>query len=127
MRRLKQSEVAAWRARQTIEQNGLCAITGRPLDPSKSAADHDHANGMMRGTLGTWVNAQLGRIENAARRLGGVPPIGVPEFLRRCAEYLDFHAKNPSNVLHHTYKSPEEKAEARKKKAAATRKRKAAE
>lgn len=119
MRKLKQSELAAWRAQQITEQNGKCPISGWNLG-EKSAADHCHITGNMRSTLPIWVNAQLGRIENAARRVG--MGTNVPQFLRACAAYVEFHNENPSFVIHHTFKTPEEKKEATKARAAAKRK-----
>lgn len=125
LRKLKQSEIAAWRAQQRLDQNGICPISGWGLDATGIAADHCHKTGMMRATLPTWVNAQLGRIENAANRVGG--GTYAPDFLRKCADYIEYHSRHPSFVLHPTFKTPDEKKEAAKKRAAATRKKKAAE
>lgn len=79
---------------------------------------------MMRATLAPWVNSNLGRIENAAARIASGTT--VPAILRACAAYIEFYNENPSFILHNTYKTPEEKAEAaRIKRNAAARKRRA--
>jgi hypothetical protein len=75
---------------------------------------------MMRATLPTWVNSTLGRVENWANRIGGgIPPA---EFLRKCADYIEYHEQHPSFVFHYLHRTPEEKKEATKIKAAARRK-----
>lgn len=48
-------------------------------------------------------------------------------FLRKCADYIEHYEIAPSFVFHPTHKTPEEKAVARKKKAALRRKAKKAE
>ena len=109
----------AWRARQKAEQGGRCPITGWYLG-EKMAADHCHKTGMMRATLNPWANSTLGRVENWANRIGGgIPPA---QFLRACADYIERYELNPSFILHPTHKSPEEKKEAAKVKAAKARK-----
>jgi hypothetical protein len=86
----------------------------------KCAADHDHKTGLMRGTLSGWANSTLGRCENWANRIGGgIPPAA---FLRMCATYIEHYENNPNFVVHPLHKTPDEKKEARKVKAAATRK-----
>ncbi|WP_320535308.1 endonuclease domain-containing protein [Robbsia andropogonis] len=125
LRKLKATELAAWRAQQISEQDGKCPISGWFIGVDKAAADHCHKTGMMRSTLANWVNSNLGRIENAATRIGG--GVHVPTFLRACAAYIEFWDENPSNVFHPSHKSPEEKAEAaRIKRNAAARKKRAA-
>lgn len=77
--------------------------------------------------LHSWANSTLGRIENWARRIGG--GLAPADFLRRCAAYIEWHERNPSFLLHHTYKTPEERKEATKlraKKRAAAKKAEAA-
>jgi hypothetical protein len=83
-------------------------------------ADHCHKSGMMRATLPRWVNAVLGRVENWAGRVGGGQ--NAPEFLRMCAAYIEHYERNPSFVFHPLHKTPEEKKEAAKKRAAVRRK-----
>ena len=125
LRKLKASEISGWRSEQIAEQGGRCPISGWHLTLDKSNADHCHVTGMMRATLAPWVNSNLGRIENAAARIASGTT--VPAILRACAAYIEFYNENPSFILHNTYKTPEEKAEAaRIKRNAAARKKRAA-
>ena len=68
-----------------------------------------------------FVNSPFGM--SIARSLG----LPRPEVLRRCAAYIEHFAKNPTFILHHTFKTPEERKEAaRVKRNAKARERRAA-
>ena len=101
------------RLRQLAAQGGKSPITGLPItDP---VYDHDHKTGILRAVLNRWENSILGRLENWANRLGGgVDPI---QFLRGVADYIEFHQKYPSGVLHPTFKTDSEKRDLRNKRA----------
>ena len=62
------------------------------------ALDHDHDTGMVRGVIDAEVNAFLGRIENAYKRLS-VPVRGktLPDMLRAIADFLE---QPKADVLH---------------------------
>ncbi|CAB3798784.1 endonuclease domain-containing protein [Pararobbsia alpina] len=122
--KLPKSELAEYRKQQIARQGGRCPISGWILTDDTAAADHCHKTGMHRGTLPGWINACLGRIENAARSVGR--DNHIPTFLRKCADYIEWYELNPSFLFHHTYKTPEEKKEAAKKRAAKRRKEKKA-
>jgi hypothetical protein len=63
------------------EQRGLCAITGQaPADGSILNIDHDHATGTVRQLLDRNINKALGLFQDN------------PEWLRKAADYLEFHA-----------------------------------
>lgn len=57
------------------EQNGLCAICGRP-DSRALSVDHDHETGKVRGLLCSKCNFLLGYADDD------------PEILTRAIEYL---------------------------------------
>jgi hypothetical protein len=77
--------------------------------------DHCHKSGMVRAVLPRWVNACLGKVENWAGRVGnGIDPV---EFLRGCADYIDFHRTYPSGTYYPTHKTEAEKRELRNKRA----------
>jgi hypothetical protein len=123
LQKLKASELPEYRARKLAEQGGRDPISGWTIPPDKAAADHCHITGFHRAILATWTNSRLGKIENAAKAMGtGLP---IPEVLRRCAAYIEHFNNNPTFLLHHTHKTPEEKKEAsrikRNAKARATR------
>ncbi|WP_331694592.1 endonuclease domain-containing protein [Pandoraea sputorum] len=101
------------RTKMLREQNNTSPITG--LQITDPVLDHCHKTGCIRAVLNRWENAVLGRLENWASRLGGgVDPI---RFLRGVADYLEFHQQFPSNVLHPTYKTEDQKRDLRNKKA----------
>lgn len=124
LEKLPASKLPEYRKQKLAEQNGRDPITGWRIDPEKAAADHCHMTGFHRAILGSWTNSRLGKIENAAKAMGtGLP---IPEVLRRCAAYIEFFDKNPTYLLHHTYKTPDERKEAtRVKRNAAARARRA--
>jgi hypothetical protein len=108
--KLPASKLPEYRAAKLAEQNGRDPISGWIIPPDKAAADHCHVTGFHRAILATWTNSRLGKIENAAKAMGtGLP---IPEVLRRCAAYIEHFNNNPTYLLHHTYKTPEEKKEA---------------
>ncbi|MFL9902157.1 endonuclease domain-containing protein [Paraburkholderia fungorum] len=107
--KIKQSELPELREIQAEQQGGKCPITGYFLGDDK-VADHCHKTGMHRGTLPSWVNSRLGKIENAARAMG--KHLSVPETLRRCATYVEQYEREPTYLIHHTHKTPDEKKEA---------------
>jgi hypothetical protein len=110
LEKLPASKLPEYRERKLVEQGGRDPITGWNIPPDKAAADHCHVTGMHRAILGSWTNSRLGKIENAAKAMGtGLP---IPEVLRRCAAYIEYFNSNPTFLLHHTHKTPEEKKEA---------------
>lgn len=117
-KRIKQSELPEYRKEQAAKQGNRCPITGWFLH-TDAVADHCHKSGMHRSILPNHVNAMLGKVENAARRVQR--DCNVPEFLRKCAEYIEYHERNPSFVYHHTFKTPEQKRERTNKLARARR------
>lgn len=107
--KIKQSELPELREIQAEQQGGKCPITGYYLGDDK-VADHCHKTGMHRGTLPSWVNSRLGKIENAVRAMG--KHLSIPTTLRACADYVEQYEREPTYLLHHTYKTPDEKKEA---------------
>jgi hypothetical protein len=72
------------------EQEGLCAITGIPTASNNFALDHKHDHEqLVRGAAHKQANAALGKLENLAVRYLYWYPDGLPEFLRKCAEYIE--------------------------------------
>lgn len=72
------------------EQEGLCAITGISTASNNFALDHKHDHEqLVRGAAHKQANAALGKLENLAVRYLYWYPDGLPEFLRKCAEYIE--------------------------------------
>lgn len=97
----------------TKEQGNKSPLTDQEItDP---VLDHDHDTGSVRAVLNRWENAVLGRLENWSARIGkGVDPIA---FLRKCADYIEFHKQFPADTKYPTYRTEAEKRDLRNKKA----------
>ena len=71
MRKLKQSEVKAYREEMLKKQNGKCAFCGE--DCEKPCLDHAHLppwKHKVRGVVCNWCNIAIGKLENARVRTG---------------------------------------------------------
>jgi len=71
MRKLKQSEIKAYREEMLEEQNGKCAFCGE--DCEKPCLDHAHLppwKDKVRGVICNWCNIAIGKLENARVRTG---------------------------------------------------------
>jgi len=122
--RLKTKEIAEAREVLLKQQNYLCPICGidlRTLPPKFRHVDHSHVTGMIRAVLCCNCNSLSGKVWNCGRRAkreGSV--IG---WIRKVAEYLEYHNNNPSGVFHPTHLSLEEKRIKRNKRARKRRQR----
>lgn len=110
--KLKHREIAPLRQRLLNEQNDLCALCTQPI-VDDAVLDHDHTTGNIRCVLHRGCNALLGKIENNMARnrvdLGRLATIS-----NNLIKYLTADAR--SEFLHPTFKTPEEKKMAYKKK-----------
>ena len=71
MRKLKQSEVKAYREAMLKAQDGKCAFCGQ--DCKKPCLDHAHMEpykDKIRGVICNWCNIAIGKLENARVRTG---------------------------------------------------------
>lgn len=117
-RKLKTTEVAAWRANMLEAQKYRCDLCKLPCTLEQAVADHCHTTGFMRAVLHRSCNALLGKVENNYRRYG---VSNLAAWAHGMPAYLQQHAVPRSNLLHPTHKTDEEKRLARNKKARATR------
>jgi len=73
-----------------------CPISGVTM--TNPALDHNHNTGMVRGAIDAEINAFVGRIENAFKRLSlDVRQKPLPEMLRAVASFLE---QPDTDVLH---------------------------
>lgn len=112
MRRLKTTEVASVRASILEKQNGRCWLCGEA--PDTPVLDHCHADGFIRGVLCRGCNSLLGVIENNRKRYGLGNIIKLARFLSSVTNYL---RTARYELLHPTFKTEEEKRDARNRKA----------
>lgn len=121
--KLKYSQVAPYRKDLLGKQGGTCALCSLPITAGKDVLDHDHTEGHIRGVLHSGCNSLLGKLENNYKRYG-VPDLRL--FLAGAPQYLTKGSRIPldQRVLHPTFKTDEEKRQARNE---AARKRRAAQ
>ena len=110
--KLKRTEIRPYRLEQLQAQGCLCALCGE-LIVDDAVLDHDHKTGEIRGVLHRGCNALLGKVENNMPR-NQVNLERLAKFAENLIKYLTDDAK--SELLHPTYKSPEERKMAYKKK-----------
>lgn len=115
MQKLTYSQVAPVRANLLQVQKGRCALCGDI--PKAPCLDHCHVNGWIRGVLCSGCNAMLGKLENNRARYGLGNDVKFASFLSSVAMYLNYHKYGPTNTLHPTHKTADEKRLARNAKA----------
>ena len=92
-------DVAEVRKKLYDEQSGVDKLTGLPLQSKDAVLDHSHLTMYVRGVLHRQTNAVLGRIENMWKRYLAWWYSGtLPEFLRKCADYIE--AKDDHRYIH---------------------------
>lgn len=117
---LARSQMRAWAIRHLkTEQNGLCPLCLKPIDmtiPKEGVVDHDHDSGRIRGVLHRSCNAAEGKATNAVAQWGAkaqdYPTIVA--YLKRMVAYLE---AEPTKMLYHAHKTPEQKRVLRAKRA----------
>lgn len=119
MERLTASMMAPVRARILVSQGGVCCLCGRK--PKTPVLDHDHRNGWVRGVLCRGCNAMLGHLENNRARDELMNDGDFARFLASVMAYLHKHHNGPTNLLHPSYKTEDQKRLARNAKARKTR------
>lgn len=120
MKLLKVAEIAEVREGILLEQGRRCAICMDPLSPFVAQLDHNHTTGVIRGVLCRNCNGLEGKIKNLCNR--GKRKYTIMWFLTRISSYWAKHEEPQTELLHPTYKTPDEKrlkinAKARKKRA----------
>lgn len=111
MIKLKFTQIKEHRERELQAQNNLCALCGDPITDD-AVLDHDHKTGLLRQVLHRGCNSMLGKIENNMPR-SKITLDRLEVFAGRLIEYIK---TQHTLCLHPTYKTPEEKKMAIKKK-----------
>ena len=119
MERITASMIAPVRARILAQQGGVCVLCRRK--PTVPCLDHCHRNGWVRGVLCRGCNAMLGKLENNRGRYGLANDKDFLAFLANIGVYLHKHHAGPTNLLHPSYKTEDQKRLARNAKARKTR------
>jgi len=106
------------------KQNYICPLCKRDFsqDETKSLhLDHDHKNGMVRACLCGNCNRAEGKINNIVKRFLSRIEVDLEGFIRNLVKHWEYYDQNPSNVLFPDYKTPFDKKEATRVKAAKKR------
>ena len=118
MRKLKYSEIKIVREQLLKEQDNRCALSGIKLTNDRAVLDHAHGDGKIRKVLDRGVNALLGKIENGLLMNG----ITLEMLENICLNLVDYIKNSEQEILHPTYRNPEEKKAQAKIRAAKKRK-----
>jgi len=97
---MKQKDIKPLREKLWLANDKKCPVLGKEIPFDKSALDHAHKKkdddydvdkGVIRETLDFRVNAVLGKLENALKRVGLAQQedFNISEFLRNAADYFE--------------------------------------
>lgn len=117
VKKIKASEVKQYREQYLVEQDNTCALCKQHVEPSDAVLDHCHQTGYLRGVLHRFCNTYLGAIENNVKR-NKITNVQLTSILSNAQAYM----QSRKDVLHPTYRTPEEKALRAKRKRARARK-----
>lgn len=112
MKRLKTTEVKAYREQLLQQNNNICPLCEQPIEPGQDVLDHHHQSGLIRNTIHRFCNTFLGKIENNVKR-NKITEQQLVNILQNYVKYVS----DTQPVLHPTYKTPEEKKALAKKRA----------
>lgn len=116
MRKLTRTEVTSFKQGLFRKQGGICplCLEELPTKLSSCALDHDHITGEVRGLLHLGCNKVEGSVLHAVATWGGQGKDykkAVP-FIERLVQYIK---ESGEGVIYHLHKTPEEVAEATRK------------
>ena len=112
--KLKGKDVKSTRASLLEAQQYKCALCSLECSAEQAVLDHNHKEGYIRAVLHRGCNAVEGKVVNAMRRYAIKDPTA---FLLGLVEYHRMHSSNQTKLIHPTFKTPEQRAEASKARA----------
>lgn len=115
--KLARQQVKDYRELTLQQQNNKCALCGLDLELKDTVLDHNHKTGYIRGALHRFCNTYLGALENNIAR-NKITPEQLEGIMRNAIQYIN----SSHNILHPTYRTPEEKRAQAKKRAQQKRK-----
>jgi len=105
-RQIAQKEIAIIRGEKSIKQQYKCPICSGSLAAGVSALDHCHTPGRLRSVLCGTCNRNEGKVLKAMVYMAKkIHPVWTNKvaWLRRLADYLEWHEQNPSDLIHPTF------------------------
>lgn len=112
-KKLKAKDIKEVRLKLLEDQGYKCAICGYDCTIEQAVLDHNHGSGFVRAILHRTCNAVEGKIVNSFRRYAIKDP---KAYLEGLLKYHEFHSENRTNLIHPTFKTPDEKDASRKAK-----------
>jgi hypothetical protein len=106
LRQLTSVSIAAFRKSKAAHQKYICPICLGPLQSGKPALDHCHVTGHCRSVLCQSCNVGEGKVKAAMlfrTPKGNLAYKDQIRWLRNLANYLEYHSKNKSGVIHPTF------------------------
>lgn len=112
--KLTHSQIKTTATQLWVANGQKCKLCKLPLGQPMIVLDHCHKTGKVRGAIHRRCNSLLGKLENNAARFGFNAPGQLEAFMYGVGDYL----RAPSlPYIHPLHKTPDEKREARNKKA----------
>ena len=111
----KQKQIQEIKIKLLLDQNficPLCKVDMRPMESKNRCLDHDHDTGYIRAVLCRNCNSMEGKITGCIRRAKRL--LSKEEWFQN----LIHHWMISTAMIHPTHKTPEEKKELRRKRAA---------
>lgn len=105
---IKVKDIPKYRKMLSAKQKYKCGIcTGEIISKhARSALDHCHNTGNLRGVLCGTCNRAEGKVLQAAKymaKLGHMSRTDTISFLRSIADYIEHFNKNPTGIIHPTF------------------------
>jgi len=105
-RQITTREIPIIRSEKSVKQQYRCPICSGSLAVGVSALDHDHQTGLLRSVLCGTCNRNEGKVLKAMVYMAKkTHPVWMNpvQWLRRLADYLEWHEQNPSELIHPTF------------------------
>ena len=103
---LKTGDIKRFRLMFQEKQKHKCALCGGRMAPETPCLDHCHTSGMVRAALCGTCNRNEGKVRVAIRymsKLGHLTRTDPIQWLKNLVIYLDYHERNPSNIIHPSF------------------------
>ena len=121
---IKATDIPRYRQMYTTKQAYKCAICGTPLAGIRTALDHSHKTGLLRGVLCSGCNSLEGIVLKGAQRYAKASHMIKTDYLQwldRLRSYLMHFEMNPTGVVHPSFdletgkQKPKKRVKRRKK------------
>ena len=115
---IKHTDIPKYRKMFAGKQRYICPICHGSLATGLTALDHSHTTGELRGTICGPCNRAEGKVKVGAQfmmKVTHLVRIDYLKWLKGLVAYLEYHAKNPSGIIHPTFDLEKGKQKPRKR------------